>query len=240
MGDKNLKVVFAFEKENPESMNAPVLKGGKGSGHHGHKGIPGHQGGSLPEGAAGNAGEALNAILGEELANTPRAPMPDTTPVGNVKPGGKQLTMDELQKQMDRHNERVVTEGVQISSYNGRTGRSSWYRQTNRFDQTVSFNTPEEADIWMNEIHGQLSDGKYEHRWNKDTYLPYLYKVKVDRSKPTTFPKQHYGDPHLSFTDLAFVFEGDTYEARGRYTQKDARAILAKISKAYRASYSDY
>lgn len=27
-----------------------VLKGGPGSGHHGHKGIPGHQGGSLPRG----------------------------------------------------------------------------------------------------------------------------------------------------------------------------------------------
>jgi len=29
-----------------------VLKGGAGSGHHGHKGIPGHQGGSLPKGAS--------------------------------------------------------------------------------------------------------------------------------------------------------------------------------------------
>lgn len=26
------------------------LKGGPGSGNHGHKGIPGHQGGSLPKG----------------------------------------------------------------------------------------------------------------------------------------------------------------------------------------------
>jgi hypothetical protein len=32
-----------------------VLKGGAGSGNHGHKGIPGHQGGSLPQGSSASA-----------------------------------------------------------------------------------------------------------------------------------------------------------------------------------------
>ena len=42
-------------------MARVVLKGGPGSGHYGHKGIPGHQGGSLPRGesAAGKAKEPV-------------------------------------------------------------------------------------------------------------------------------------------------------------------------------------
>jgi hypothetical protein len=38
------------DKSRPYAL--VVMKGGAGSGHHGHKGIPGHQGGSLPAGAA--------------------------------------------------------------------------------------------------------------------------------------------------------------------------------------------
>jgi len=44
-GFDNNVMVF---KESFTSKNIVVLKGGPGSGHFGHKGIPGHQGGSLP------------------------------------------------------------------------------------------------------------------------------------------------------------------------------------------------
>lgn len=41
-----------IEEKISKEMVTVVLKGGAGSGHHGHKGIPGHQGGSLPKGAS--------------------------------------------------------------------------------------------------------------------------------------------------------------------------------------------
>jgi hypothetical protein len=44
------------------------LKGGPGSGAHGHKGIPGHQGGGLPVGEGGPAMDA-NFVEGDEIDN---------------------------------------------------------------------------------------------------------------------------------------------------------------------------
>jgi hypothetical protein len=44
-----------------------VLKGGAGSGHHGHKGIPGHQGGSLPRGASAAKKTREAMILANDL-----------------------------------------------------------------------------------------------------------------------------------------------------------------------------
>lgn len=35
-----------------------IVKGGPGSGHHGHRGRPGHRGGSLPRGSAGDTSES--------------------------------------------------------------------------------------------------------------------------------------------------------------------------------------
>jgi hypothetical protein len=44
------------------------LKGGVGSGHHGHKGIPGHQGGSLPRGSNASAyTDARKRVLDSKL-----------------------------------------------------------------------------------------------------------------------------------------------------------------------------
>lgn len=43
------------------------LKGGPGSGHHGHKGIPGHRGGSLPrEGSAASSSSKSNIDIGRD------------------------------------------------------------------------------------------------------------------------------------------------------------------------------
>ena len=52
-----------------------VQKGGKGSGHHGHKGIPGHRGGSLPRGAA--AMQKPEAQPGEQPEDALNPPPPD-------------------------------------------------------------------------------------------------------------------------------------------------------------------
>lgn len=43
------------------------LKGGPGSGHKDHKGIPGHHGGSLPDGKSGGPAMDANWVEGDEI-----------------------------------------------------------------------------------------------------------------------------------------------------------------------------
>lgn len=52
-----------------------VINGGPGSGHHGHKGIPGQRGGSLPEGASAPSGRQYTREL---RALIPAAPVSET------------------------------------------------------------------------------------------------------------------------------------------------------------------
>lgn len=187
-----------------------ILKGGPGSGNKGHAGIPGHQGGSAPTGTAAPAKTTDGSM-------------------GTKNPG--------LANEIARHNERMMKDGVRVSgNYSQRTGRSEWFTISSRPGMGVSFNTPEEADLWMNEILGQLSDGKYENRWGRELAEVYALQVKVDPSKPTQFKGVQYG-PRLSFTDLASMYgETDPSDPRGRYDQKTAKRLFSSITKAYSAA----
>ena len=64
-------VGMSLPKEQSVSTTAVViLKGGAGSGHHGHKGIPGHQGGSLPKGTASSVIPDNKADAAEKFRST--------------------------------------------------------------------------------------------------------------------------------------------------------------------------
>src|SRR5262245_15227835 len=56
---------------HPKKKEAVVQKGGKGSGHHGHKGIPGHRGGSMPRGAMAQPGQKPEEQPPEDVLNPP-------------------------------------------------------------------------------------------------------------------------------------------------------------------------
>jgi len=57
-----------IEEKISKEMVTVVLKGGAGSGHHGHKGIPGHQGGSLPRDASAARKVRRANILANDLS----------------------------------------------------------------------------------------------------------------------------------------------------------------------------
>jgi len=96
-------------------------------------------------------------------------------------------------------------------------------------DEMASFNTPEEAHLWLEEIVGQMSDGKYENtnntQWSHYSALP----VKIDKSKPTRII-MHSDHHSMSFRDLAGLMSSD-------YGHDDVRAAMSWVSDKKVAEY---
>lgn len=70
------KLLDRFKRQRKQVQNTlQVINGGPGSGHHGHKGIPGQRGGSLPEGASAPSGRQYTREL---RALIPAAPVSET------------------------------------------------------------------------------------------------------------------------------------------------------------------
>lgn len=138
----------------------------------------------------------------------------------------------ELQEEMQAHNDRMKKDGVRVWDNRIRGWRTVY---ANSYHYVI-FETLEEADLWMNEILGQLSDGKYESRWGYDLACVYANEVYYNPKAETKF-ERNPGGPYLSFTSLFDMYsESDPDDVRGRYSQKEAKALFRKITKAYQAS----
>lgn len=107
---------------------------------------------------------------------------------------------------------------------------------------TIIFKTYQEAFLWINELLGQISDGKYENSpANWGWYFNLLIKVdpSVARStlSPSTFPKSF----KMSFVDLIWLFDEDSNyehspdEVRGIFSccpTAELKGYLTSIAKA--------
>ena len=73
-----------------------------------------------------------------------------------------------------------------------------------------SFNTHEEAMLWIDEYTGQISDGKWENSRGSGWRFWTSINVKVDESKPTHIIGKHReGSIHFKFNDLVWLFDKD-------------------------------
>ena len=106
-----------------EDLLIAACKGGPGSGHFEHRGIPGHQGGSLPRGAAGGAGEP-----GEERIQGGRELTADQKRAIRRALWGKQQQDDLIQNGVSAEDLSTLMDQYKKRGFDGpfRSGKRGW------------------------------------------------------------------------------------------------------------------
>lgn len=228
------------------------LKGGPGSGFHGHKGRPGERGGSLPRGESAMMnpeGNTLPTSLTPEMMPKPAAPAPNYPDMkyldadGNITPEGRKALGIRERNPDPKAGLRIGTKKyydfvkAEIQKHNDAidAGIAKGYRNRGRGYDPISFNSYEEADLWLQEYIGQISDGKYENTERTNWQTCFDLKVTVDPSKPTTFP--NFRHVNMSFRDLKWLFD-EEHASHYEGNDTDVRSTFSWVSDKKMTDYA--
>lgn len=138
------------------------FKGGPGSGHYGHKGIPGHKGGSLPRGESASSVPSNNKLMWRESDSI--RDLEDEL-IGEMKRSGKKFkNRPELYLHV---RERLSESGIKFDSSQthelvGNISNSKWYEKNVEtagqlqlsnavmdYQATGHFALPKGMKVWM-------------------------------------------------------------------------------------------